>query len=143
DHREAERDCEADPPLPPGRPRQHDGADLVRDRTERVPGADQSRTGGTGMLFGGQFRVGRHCGREPRVFCSWPLRGRLSEASYRGGFGFRTGAKYVNRGRVFKSVSTPKCRGFCFWAATRLRTSFMSPKTIACVGHAAWQAVTI
>ena len=34
-------------------------------------------------------------------------------------------------------------RGSCFSLVTRLFGSFMSPNTMACVGHAAWHAVTI
>src|SRR5712664_2449796 len=42
-HRHEEAGSEADNPPERGRPRQHDGADLVGDRAERIAGLDDGR----------------------------------------------------------------------------------------------------
>ena len=52
-------------------------------------------------------------------------------------------ARYVVRGRVFSSASSAVvARLVLALARPRLFGSLRSPKTIACVGQAAWQAVT-
>src|SRR5258706_12974777 len=55
--------------------------------------------------------------------------------------GFRTTPRYVVRGLVLSSASSPYPVGSFFNAATRLEASFMSPNTMASVGHACAQAV--
>src|SRR5436190_1640335 len=55
--------------------------------------------------------------------------------------GFRTTPRYVVLGLVFNSANSPYPVGSFFNAATRLEASFISPNTMACVGHACAQAV--
>ena len=57
------------------------------------------------------------------------------------GFGFRSAARYVVRGRVFSSASSAVVALLGLAASRRgCSGSFRSPKTIASDGHAAWQA---
>ena len=59
------------------------------------------------------------------------------------GFGFRSRARYVVRGLVFSRPAAVVARLGLSASPPGSSGSFRSPNTIACVGQACWQAVTI
>src|SRR3954468_20857210 len=121
---------------------QNNGRDLVRDRAKAMARLDdRSLLDGDQLVHSSlvEFVIDHAFGGHDCP-CSTLVggpRGRSPSA----GFGFTTVARYVVRGRVFRSASNPKFRGCAFSLLTRLFGLLISPKTIASAGHACWQAV--
>src|SRR3954469_7896283 len=140
-HAEGDGDAAQPPERRPAS--QHDRRDLVGDRAKAVARLDDRRSLDRDQLVYPslvEFVIDRASGGHD-CFCSTALLASVRLVSTSAGFGFVTVAKYVVRGRVFKSASNPKFRGCAFSLLTRLFGLLISPKTIASAGHACWHAV--
>ncbi len=137
-HHQRKATAEADPPAARRAPRQHDRADLVGDRAERVAGADDGRRVDDRAIGDRASGTGR------RILAAWSFAAALavSVVANRPDSDSAATARYVVRGRVFNSAEQRVVQRLGFPLAPRGCSDRSDRRTRSPrAGQTAWQAV--